>query len=187
MNISRRFFLCVFLLVTPAWATEDFQGRLLTHGQLVGKSGFGIGVWQNVPDFTREGPLRVLLVAGPAYKTKSFWIEVMGGGFAEAGEPFDPVINIRTVSEFGRFRLFNEGLYTKKAGSFLLDPNLILQVRGPLWVGIEADLLFKKGRDNLGIGPRIALKFSPHVTLALGYQVRTMDSNVLRSYLTLTF
>ena len=182
--------LVVLLLLAPTvvWGQNgDFQPRLNIHEQWISKSDFGIGAWQNVPDFTREGPFRALFVAGPAYKTKGFWVEVMGGGFLDTEGRFDPVLNVRSVTKFGRFNLFNEALYATEARTLLLDPNLTFQVKGPFWIGLESDLLFKRGRNNLGFGPRVVLKFSSHATLALGYQRHTVGSHVLRSYFTLTF
>ena len=135
--------LAILLSASIAHAQDtDIQVRLLIHEQWVSKSGFGIGAWQNVPDFTRAGPLRALLVAGPAYKTKGLWIEVMGGGFVDTVGKFDPVLNIRSVAKIGRFSMFNEVLYATEARTLLIDPNLTFQVRGLLWLGIESDLGF---------------------------------------------
>lgn len=180
----------ILVLLTTASAVvaqdTDFQARLLIHEQWIGKSGWGIGAWQNVPDFTREGPFRALLVAGPMYKAKNFWIEFMGGGFVDAAGQFDPVLNVRSVARVGRLSIFNEALYTAEARTLLLDPNLTFQVRGPLWLGVESDLLFKEGRNSLGAGLRAAIKFSPKATVAVGYQVRE-GPDIVRLYVPIAF
>ena len=179
------------LCAGSSFAQTDGQVRFLAHKQ-VATPGFGWAGWVVASDVVNPVGQRGLLVAGLGYKWKGGWIEVMPGAFVTEHQRPDTVLDVRSSLNFAKgLNLSVEGLRafgTRRTLLITTFTALVPGTAGRLRVGGEADLIFKRGRDSLGVGPRVVVKLNPHLSWAVGHQFRYGgEPDFVRSYGLVTF
>lgn len=198
--------LCVFLVgvaAIPAQTTHntDYQFRMPFHVQHVGKEkNIGLAEWLVFPNMTApHNTLRFLAVGGVVYKQPRHWVEFMGGAIVPQNGKIDPLFNVRISDKsIRRIHVFTDLELLPRSRRFysLTSVDVPLRfgnfrikfrkrdVRGG---GESENILFWNGwPPSWGVGPRIVLPVTKHVSLATAYQFRT-DRNFLRNYLVWTF
>lgn len=171
-----------------AQTTPRPEFRIVNHWQrFPDGENLGFAAYANEPDVIHGGP-RVFGVAGVGLrdKSKSRWLEVMGGGLANS-TGFDPAIDIRAQIKFrklGRLTPWGECLHYFKSDRTLLSGAITKPISKWFGLRVESDTWIQTSGNRSGVGPGLNLSINKRVQLVSAYQFGIdKQRHIWRSYL----
>lgn len=169
--------------------SPEFQLRLLSHAQIVGKKNdVGIALWGILPNVMATDPFRALLLGGVVFKSEQRWLEVMGGLVITTHGEKEFEMDVRAVERsLGWAEVFAEVEYNFPQRRTYLSPIITTPAQlfcFDLKVGIELDVFLWPEMSNIFIGPRVgfALPFTRQLVLTTAYKIQQNGRPILKQY-----
>lgn len=184
--------ICVvlFLIAVDAWGqvAPRPEVRIVNHWQrFFDDDSVGFATYVNEPDILHGGP-RVFGVVGLALrnKTKTQWLEVMGGGLANRAG-FDPAVDVRAQTKLLKLyglTPWGECLHLFRSNRTLLSGAVTMPTSKRLGLRVESDTWIQTNGNRSGVGPGVNFAVSKHMQLVSAYQFGIgKQRNVWRTYL----
>lgn len=164
-----------FSFVSMAKADESSHVRVLFHSQRAIKHDWGTAGWLIGGDIT-SNPSKWVIIYGPRYQQKSWWLEMLGGAVIEKGQK----------TWIADFRLSPPKL--KPVISMWLNVRPYFPQAGQIWqfywyyqidyslpctigkIGLEIENLHRQGKDNLSVGPHLIVPVGTNFKISTAYQ-----------------
>lgn len=187
--------LCLVVIIATETDAQDLprpEVRIVNHWQrFADGENIGFAAYENEPDLVHGGP-RVFGVVGIGLrnKTKTQWLEVMGGGLASR-TGFDPAVDVRAQAKLLKLHSltpWGECLHFFKSNRTLLSGAITQPISKKFGLRIESDTWVQASGNQSGIGPGISFAINKHVQLTSAYQFGIgRQRDVLRTYLAINW